>query len=371
MLNIGINARSMATDKPCGVSHYGFQVLTRVMKWYPQHQFFLISHRPIPDRLIIGPNVHSVITRFPSRPNILWNNYSCPRAILKHNINVLLSFDGFVPMNCPVPFLPVFHDLNFEHYKIMPWYQRIQATMSFSKIAKRAPRIIAVSEYTKNDIVQTYKVSPQKIAIGYNDSNNGLQPFSKEEKQGVKDKFASGEEFFFFVGSLIPRKNIIRLLLAYDLFKKRTQSKIKLIIGGEKVSWAWKEINEVYSKMAFKNDVSFLGYLPKEQLSALIASSWALLFVPIFEGFGVPLVEAMSCEVPIIASNTSSIPEIAGKAAIFVDPLSIESICDAMIKINHDPSLRKQLIETGKRERSRFSWDETAKIVWENLISIV
>ena len=179
-------------------------------------------------------------------------------------------------------------------------------------------------------------------------------------------KFSDGQDYFLFVGTLHPRKNIARLFKAFNLFKKESGSKMKLIIVGTKM-FMTKDIEKAFSDSSYKEDIIFTGRLSPEVLHHVLASAFALTFVPVFEGFGIPLIEAMNAGVPIISSDQTSLPEVAGDAALYVDPFSIESIKKAMIQISENEQLRMDLIEKGNRRKELFSWNKTADKLW-NLI---
>jgi glycosyltransferase involved in cell wall biosynthesis len=176
----------------------------------------------------------------------------------------------------------------------------------------------------------------------------------------------SDVSYFLFVGALSPRKNIARLLQAFEGFKKTTSSNVKLVIVGEKM-FMTSEMENVFEKMQFKQDVIFTGRLGVNDLSAIMAEALALVFVPYFEGFGIPILEAMYCDVPVITSNVTAMPEVAGNAGLLVDPFSIDSIKEGMLKIYKDEELREQLIKNGRMQREKFSWDKTAEKLWGSI----
>jgi glycosyltransferase involved in cell wall biosynthesis len=168
------------------------------------------------------------------------------------------------------------------------------------------------------------------------------------------------------VGALHPRKNISGLLKAFDAFKFETNHKIKLVIvGGEMHKTG--DIFETYDNLRFKKDVVFTGRVSTEELRDIFGAAFGLTFVPFFEGFGIPVVEAMSAGVPVICSNTTSLPEVGGNAVLYADPMKIGQITEAMIQLASDDNLRQSMIEKGFEQRKRFSWDETAGLLWKSI----
>ncbi len=264
----------------------------------------------------------------------------------------------------------VIHDLAFEHY-----HDHINAlTLKYyrhftPRYAKKAERIITVSEFTKQDVMKYYRISAEKIDVAWNGSNELFHPLTEEEKQRVKNDFTSGHNYFVYAGALQPRKNIINLFLAFDEFKKKTSSPIKLVVAGR--NWRYREAMTVYDSLQHKQDVIFPGHLSRVDLSRLMGGALALVYVSFFEGFGIPIVEAMNCDVPVITSNISSMPEVAGDAALFVDPNSVADISSKMELIFQDESLRNQLIEKGKIQRQKFTWQNTADCVWKSMMKVM
>jgi glycosyltransferase involved in cell wall biosynthesis len=167
-----------------------------------------------------------------------------------------------------------------------------------------------------------------------------------------------------FVGALHPRKNVINLFKAFDKFKLTDTQQIKIVIVGERFYWD-NETNEVYNNLTFKDDIVFTGRLSQAELRDVLGSALALTYVSLFEGFGIPIVEAMYCGVPVITSNTTSMPEIAGNAALIVDPYSIDDIAEAMLKMSTDAELRQKLIDAGNIKKKDYSWDITAQKLWQ------
>lgn len=261
----------------------------------------------------------------------------------------------------------VFHDLNFEHYpQDLPFAERKFYRRFFPRYAHKACRIATVSEFSKSDIVKQYAVEPEKIDVVYNGANEAFKPLAEQQKKKVREKYSFGMPYFIFIGALHPRKNLDNLFLAFDEFKKSASSNIKLLIVGHQKWWT-ERIRKAYEKMQYKDEVIFCGRLPSEELYLLLASALALAYVSYFEGFGIPIVEAFYCDTPVITSNITSMPEVAGNAALLVDPFSVDSISSAMAKIANDENLRKELVSRSRERRQLFSWQRSADLLWSSI----
>jgi glycosyltransferase involved in cell wall biosynthesis len=256
------------------------------------------------------------------------------------------------------------HDLSFEHFKDHTPFLTGQYYQYFMpRFAAKAARIATVSEFSKQDMVNLYEISADKIDVVYNGSKEVYRPVTAEVKQKIKAKLTDGKDYFIYVGSIHPRKNVKNLLLAFEQFKTETNADFKLLIVGRK-AWDYKDVDAAYTNMKFRSDVIFAGHVPPQDLGDIMASAFAMVYVSLFEGFGIPIIEAMNCHVPVITSNTTSMPEAAGDAALLVNPYSVEEISFAMKKML-DETERSSLIDKGKIQLKKFSWELTAEKLWQ------
>ncbi|MFP4025383.1 MAG: glycosyltransferase family 4 protein [Thiohalospira sp.] len=373
-MNIAVNTRLLLKNKLEGIGWFTFETLKRITVNHPEHQFYFIFDRPFDQQFIFAPNVHPVVISPKARHPFLfylWFEFSIPKILKKINAGLFISPDGYLPLKTKIKTLAVIHDINFMHYpQDFPFLVRKYYQYFFPKFAKKANRIVTVSDFSKKDISHQFNINNDLIDVVYNGANEIYQPISKEEIKKTIQKYTQGNNFFIFVGALSPRKNISNLLLAFEKFKEQTRSNVKLLIVGEKM-FKTKIIKKNYKSLKFKDDVIFTGRMNPESLKYLYGSALALTFVPYFEGFGIPIIEAMNCNTPVITSNVTSMPEVAGDAALLADPFSIESITDAMINIYEDKNLSNQLVEKGKIQRQKFSWDKTAKKFWESIEKVI
>ena len=365
-MRVAVNTRFLLKDHLEGVGGYTHEVCRRLVKRYPQHEFFFLFDRPYSPEFIYSDNVQPLVLFPQARHPWLWKwyfEYSIPRIFKKYQPDVFFSPDGFVSLRSKVRTVIVMHDLAYTHYP----EQVSRATYTYykkyvPKFVRRADAIIAVSEFTKQDIVQQFHIPPDKIHVGYNDCKPEFCPLTEVQKTDIKKEHTGGKEYFFYAGSIHPRKNVARLIRAFDLFKSTSGAPIQLLIAGRKW-WQTDAVDNAYEEAQHKKDICFLGYVPNAEMARLMGASMALVYPSLFEGFGVPVLEAMHCEVPIITSDVSSLPEVAGDAALLVNPTSVDSIADAMQQLYRDSTLREKLVRNGQQQRQQFNWEKTVDLV--------
>ncbi len=369
-MKIAVNTRLLLKNKLEGIGWFTYESFKRIVKAHPEHEFHFIFDRPWSDEFIFSNNVVPHKISPPARHASLiyiWYEISLPRLLKKINPDLLVSPDAFNTFHSNVKKLTVIHDLNFEHHpEQMSFLFRKLYKYYTPKICKDADRIATVSNFSKNDIVKHYGVDESKIDVVYNGANSNFVPISESDKTKVRNDYTNGNPYFVFIGALNPRKNLARLFKAFDKFKHESQNNIKYVIVGEKMYWS-NDIKNAYENMAYKKDVIFTGRLEPNQLGKVLASAIAITYISIFEGFGIPIIEAYNAEVPVITSNTSSMPEIAGDAALITDPFDVNKIAKAMKTMAEDETLRNNLIAKGRVQKNRFSWDKTADNLWESI----
>lgn len=370
MARIAINTRLLIPDKIEGIGLFTLETVRYITRKHPEHQFFLIFDRKIklPEEWDFSDNVRIISAGPMARHPFLylfWFEIVIPFLLKRNNVDLFISPDGFISLSSGVPSLTVIHDLNFEHYpEFLPFIERNFYKFFFPKYARKAIGIATVSKFSARDIVESYKIDPSKIEVVYNGIDDSFKPLPIIEITRIRNTWSKGLPYFLFVGTLHERKNISNMLKAFDLFRKTSKEKYLFILAGRKMWWA-KEMEEVYRSLQFREDVVFTGRLSDTELRSIYPAASALLYVPFFEGFGIPLLEAMSCEIPIITARSSSLPEIAGDAAIYTRPEDPVEISEKMMMIATDAALRNYLIANGRLRKQDFSWIKTSEKFWE------
>jgi glycosyltransferase involved in cell wall biosynthesis len=365
---IAVNTRLLIKNRLEGIGWFIYESLKIITMRHPEHQFIFIFDRKFPEEFIFSDNVKGIVAYPPARHPVLWYLWfemAVPSILKKYHADLFLSPDGFLSLNTNIKSASVIHDINFAHRPgDLPYLYRKYFNRFFPLYARKACRIATVSEYSKNDIASAYCIDRDMIDVVYNGANKIYTPLTNEEKATVRNQVSNGNEYFIFIGSLHPRKNVEGLLFAFDMYKETSSAPTKLVIVGEKM-FRSGSVEKTLQSLTHRRDIIFTGRVEPGILRNLLGSALALTFVPYFEGFGVPVLEAMYCDVPVITSNLTSLPEVCGDAALLTDPGSAESVKDAMLKISADASLRSQLIEKGRIQRLKFSWEKTAELLWE------
>jgi glycosyltransferase involved in cell wall biosynthesis len=238
------------------------------------------------------------------------------------------------------------------------------------KYLSRAKTIATVSEFSKKDIITHYKIDPSKIDVVYSAAKQIFVPLNEQEKEATKLKFTDGKEFFVYVGSIHPRKNLINLLKAFSVFKKKQQSNMKLLLAG-RLAWKYDFFLKNLKTYKYRSEVVMADYLEETELVKVVGSAYSLVYPSLWEGFGVPVLEAMKCNVPVITSSNSPMQEIAKGAALYFDPSDHNDIADKMMLLYKDEVLRKKLIQKGREIIPQYSWDKTADLLWQSIMKAV
>ena len=367
---IAVNTRLLLKGKLEGIGWFTKETLSRITTNHPEHQFIFIFDRPFSDEFVFSDNITPIVLSPPTRHPFLWFIWfelQIPRILKKYKADLFFSPDGYLSLSTSVKQLAAIHDINFVHRpQDLPWLKGQYYNYYFPRFSQIATQIVTVSSFSKEDIHQNYHIENDKIDVVYNGVNTLYTPISEEEKKVAKAKYSQGKDYFLFIGSLHARKNICGLLQAFDAFKTSVQSDVMLLIVGESMFKA-DDIEQTYQAMRHKNEVVFTGRLATEALHQVLGAAMALTFVPFFEGFGIPVIEAMNAGIPVICSNTTSLPEVGGDAVLYVDPFDIAQIEAAMIKLYQDKDFRHSLIELGFKQKEKFSWDKTAELLWGSI----
>lgn len=369
-MKIAVNTRLLLKNRLEGIGIFTRETLARITQAHPEHQFYFLFDREYDESFVFSENVTPIVAHPQARHPYLWYlffEHGIPLKLKKIKPDFFLSTDGWIPTRLSIPSVNVIHDLNFLHHpEFVPPVVRRYYDRFFPKFARNATRLATVSQFSRDDIHQSYQVPLENIDVVYNGANTAYRPYTEEQQIAVKQQYTDGHDFFLFVGLIHKRKNLDNVFRAFDLFKERTGSPMKLVVVGDKKWWAG-EIEDTYLAMRHREDVVMLGRRQLDELSALTAAATAMVYASLFEGFGQPIVDAFNAHTAVITSNISSMPEIAGDAALLVNPYDVGEIAQAMEQLYRDPLLRNTLIEKGKARKGLYTWDRTAELLWQTI----
>ena len=369
---IAVNTRLLLKNKLEGIGRFTFEILNRITRDHKDHTFIFFFDREFDKKYIFSDNITPVVLFPPARHPVLWYLYfewSVFKALKKYKADIFITTDGWLSLKSKVKTLQVLHDLHFDNYPgFLPFLARKYYQYFFPKFIRRANRIVTVSNYCKFEISEKYAKKDGDIDVVYNSTREEYYPLEESGKTLIRNSYTKGHPYFLFIGPLHPRKNLSNIIKAFQLYKRKSNDTAKLVITGDQM---WRNFGaKIKIDNAIKNDVVFTGYLATSDLFKITAAAECLLYVSFYEGFGMPVLEAMSCNVPVITSNCSAMPEIAQDAALLVDPANIESIADAMMKIHNDSGLKRELISRGRTNLMRFSWENSAKVFWNSILKL-
>ena len=372
-MRIAVNTRLLLPDKLEGIGWFAHESLKRIVKAHPEHRFIFLFDRAYDRRFIYADNVEPVVLPPPTRHPLLyliWFEHMLPRALRRHKVDVFVSPDGFLSTRTSIPQLAVMHDLNFEHYPddLPPAYSRYYRTW-FPRFARKAARIATVSGYSKQDIIARYHVPADRTDVVYNGVGDIFSPLNEKEKRTTRERFTDGAPYLVCVGAMHRRKNLANTFAAFDRLAAGDAG-IRLLIVGERM-FKDARMEQAYASMKHKDRVIFAGRLGQAELRLALGAALALVYVSYFEGFGIPVAEAMRCGVPVVAANATSLPEVAGEAAVYCDPFNVEDITRAMRTIVADEALRARLIAAGLERSQRYTWDRTAEGLWASIEQVM
>jgi len=373
-MQIAVNAIFLQKTSLEGYGWYVQEVFKRLVNQHPEHEFIFVFDRAYDASFVFAKNVTPVVVT-PAARHIFsfkyWYDIKAPKALKKFQPAVWVQPYGFCSLTTKIPQLMVVHDLAFLHFPaFISWHQRWYYQRFTPKFLQKAKQIVTVSEFSKQDILLHYPVQANKLSVVHGAAREGFDPLDWGSRDATKASYADGREYFLFVGGVHPRKNLMNLLKAFSLFKKWQHSNMKLLIVG-RLAWQYSDIIEKLKSYKYREDVVMLNYVSDHTLTQLTASAYALVYPSFFEGFGLPILEAMKSGVPVITSNTSSMPEIAGDAALFASPDDPDAIAKQLLLIYKDESAREKLVEAGKLRAAGFSWEATANKFWEAILKTV
>jgi glycosyltransferase involved in cell wall biosynthesis len=286
------------------------------------------------------------------------------RELRRHPVD-LLHVQYTAPPFAPCPVVTTIHDLAFEHlpetFNRRSW---MQLRLTVRPTARRAAHIITVSEYSRADISRTYGIAPQRITVTPEAASTKFFPVTNEtELRRVRESYGIQEHYILSLCSIQPRKNLVRLIEAYSSLRGvRPEGKLPQLVLAGKRGWLNTEIFRTAERNALGKDILFTDYVPERDLAGLYSGALCFVYPSYFEGFGLPVVEAMQCGVPVIAGNRTSLPEVIGDAGLLFDPFDTQALVNALAQVIDDSEGRAVLRSKGLERAKSFNWKTTARL---------
>ncbi|MFH1088617.1 MAG: glycosyltransferase family 1 protein [Patescibacteria group bacterium] len=362
--HIGIDARMFGTAEAVGIGQYTEELIRHLLRHDQDDTYSVfVSPKAWSGFPIYALNLNKI--------KAVYSHYSWaeqvwyPLVLRKAKLD-LIHYTNF---NSPIfwreiPSVVTIHDLTlwwFAGRTQKRWWQRVAYRMAIQKACHNAKAIVAITEATKRDIVQLLKIDPAKIAVIHEAVADRYKPIKDTGRiTELKRKFNISRPYFLYVGQWRQHKNIVRLIRAFYLLKRRYGLDYQLVLAG-KIDQKAPEVLATIQKLGLKSDIILTGYIPDDDLPYLYNGAGLFVFPSLYEGFGLPPLEAMACGTPVVASNASCMPEVLGEAVEYFDPLSVEAMAKAMAKVANNYSLRQELKQLGLRQVKKYSFDQMAE----------
>jgi glycosyltransferase involved in cell wall biosynthesis len=366
-MRIAVNAHLIAHTRSfrrAGISHYVEQTLAQLGQIDQENLYDIYTTRGL-DAAALGLPPHfrvhpSILPTINPRVRIPWEQLIAPVLLRASGADIFHGVHSVVPLSCPVPSVVTIHDLAFIRFpQTFRAYNRAYLDFATRMSARRAARILVVSEHTKREVIGMLGVPAERVIVTPNAARDHFRPPVSAVLNAFRTRHHLPERFVLYVGTLEPRKNLTTLLDAYAEVSRRFPD-VPLLVGGGK-GWLYDTIFERLNTLGLRDKVTFVGYLDEDELPLWYAAATVFVFPSIYEGFGMPPLEAMACGTPVVTSNTSSLPEVVGDAGLMVDPHSADALADALTRVLSDRELHADLAERGLRRATTFTWRTTAE----------
>ncbi len=360
-IHVGLNAHLLSqaqTYRGAGIHWYIYNLLLNLALVDQENRYtvflgdrHLLTNSGLTLRTSRLPTTHPLV-------RIGWEQLVQPFVLHQEKVDLLHSLAFVTPLLSSCPSVITIYDLSFllfpQGFKCL---KRLYLTAFTPPSARKARCIITISESTRRDTIRLLEVSPKKVDVVYCGVGKAFRPLSEREVASFRQKRGLPERFILFIGTIEPRKNVARLIEAYS---RLGDKQVKLIVGGAK-GWLYKEVFARVEELGLTDDVLFPGYIPSDELPLWYNAAELFVYPSLYEGFGLPPLEAMACGTPVITSNVSSLPEVVGEAGLTVDPTDSEGLAEAMNQVLGDKALRQSMRERGLARASLFSWTKAAR----------
>ncbi len=366
-MRIGIEAQRVFRRNKHGMDYVVLQEIKELQKLDTKNEYFVFVAPGVDRCLKDTKNVHIIVIGESFYP--VWEQITLPRAAKKYNLDILHCTSNTAPIFCDIPLVLTLHDIIFLEprdknnkslYQNMGWLYRRKVV---PKILDKCRRIITVSNFEKQNIINKLHIPEKRMAMIYNGYNEWFTTF--RDVADIYKSYIDKPGYFFFLGNTDPKKNTERTLIAYSKYLEKSNVKRKLLMADLDKEY----LNGIIERNHIENireQIVMPGYIVNSDLPYIYNRAFAFLYTSLRESFGIPLLEAMACGTPVITSNTSSMPEIAGTDAILINPESSDEIAEKMLQLENNELYYNAQKEIGLKRAELFSWKKTA----EQLLSL-
>jgi len=360
---IGIDGNEANIENRVGVGQYAFNLLKKIYLIDKKNQYIIyLKDKPLEDLPKSRTNWHYKVFG----PQKLWTKFALPAHLFtqKEKLDIFYSPSHYSPQFSPCPTIPTIHDLGYLQFQNQFTKKDLYQLTNWTKQSiKKAAHIITVSNFSKTEIEKIYKIDPDKITIAYNGVDEPLKIDEKKQKEILKSYDLRSKSYYLYLGTLKPNKNIPFLIRSFAQFLKTTNQETKLVIAGKK-GWLFDEIFSTVKKESVEDNIVFTDFVDNHQKTILYQNAKALIMPSFYEGFGIPVIEAMKLNTPVISSNIDPLKEVIQNNGFYFDPTNQEMLVNKLITFEEiKPSEIKKITDSAKKRADFFTWTNTAKSV--------
>ncbi len=369
-MKIGIEAQRIFREKKHGMDIVVLELIRHLQKIDLKNNY-VVFVKPGPDNSCIKETANFKIVLLSGGIYPVWEQFVLPKAVEKENCDILHCTSNTAPLSINIPLVLTLHDIIYMESlsfftKGASLYQKfgnLYRRIIVPRIVKKTDKIITVSKFEKKRIVEYFGLNNDKLSVVYNGVGRHFVKINEQSKnQLIKNKYKLPDKFIFFLGNTDPKKNTLRVLKAYELYLRKSSKKLPLVVSDFNKKILKQSLSKINAENIIDN-IYLTGYISNMDLPAVYSQSELFLYPSLRESFGIPIIEAMACGVPVITSNTSSMPEISGEAAVLINPFNVQEITNAMITIEDNLESRNHLIQTGLKQAEKFLWEIMAQKV--------
>lgn len=350
------------------MARFGREILRRLVYLMPEHEWVIVldgRYAVLPFELPRSEVVRVPVSSHHPPGMLVYLEYWLPLVAEKKRTSALLSPDGWSPLTLKLPVVPVIHDINFERQPSwIAWHWRHLYRFYFPRITHKAYHIFTVSDFSRKELTEIYGLKTSSVTVVPNGAADIFRPLTREDKKLARGRFSGGRPYVLVPTSLHPRKNASNVLKAYQKVLKDNPTFPSLLFTGG-ILWSDSRLESEIRHLQDSGKIVMLGLLSERDMALAVGGAEAVLYVSLYEGFGLPVIEAQAAGVPVLTSSSSALPETGGDGCLYANPENPEEIAEKLIALCSDEILRQSLVEKGFHNVRRYSWDKTAGIMAE------